>query len=157
MIDLQHRARVAKKLVMYDDEAEVFWPVYADYEADLKRLNGSFIELAERYDATSAQLAPEQAWVFLEAFRALETKRGHLLRQHAARLFGRCRQALIANWIQLEDDIAETKRTEISRWSKTADEQARESNTLTAVKARATLMTRLPEAILVAETCEAEA
>ena len=156
MLDLQHRSKVAAKLVMYDDEASTFWPVYAKYEADLKSLNDTFIELAERYDTCSGDQTQEQAWVFLEAFRSLETKRGHLVRKYAAELFGACRGTLIANWIQLEDEIAEKKKMEVSRWSKTKDQLARELNTLSAMKARAELTVQHPKQIA-AEFCDVEA
>ena len=137
MIDLQHRTKVADALAFHKGEAEIFWPVYKDYETDLKQLNNTFIELVERYDARTGDLKPNQAWIYLEAFRILETERGHLVRRYASKLFRTCRPELIADWVQLEDDIAEEKRTQVSYWSSKADTKAAELDTLAALKERA--------------------
>jgi hypothetical protein len=77
---------IAEGLRLSDKEAAVFWPVYREYEADLKRLDDARLRLVKDYAENYDRMTDARAKELVERRLALEGQRVGLERKYFKRL-----------------------------------------------------------------------
>lgn len=77
----QKAALVGEALSLTEEKAAVFWPVYEEYEAELKMIWDSHLELIEAYAASYDNMTDELANTLAEWAMDLEVQRIQLLRE----------------------------------------------------------------------------
>ncbi len=77
---------IAEGLRLSDKEAAVFWPVYQEYEADLKRLDDARLRLVKDYAENYDGMTDARAKELVERRFALEGRRVGLERKYFKRL-----------------------------------------------------------------------
>jgi hypothetical protein len=77
---------IAEGLRLSDKEAAVFWPVYQEYEADLKRLDDARLRLVKDYAENYDGMTDARAKELVERRLALEGQRVGLERKYFKRL-----------------------------------------------------------------------
>jgi len=77
---------IAEGLRLSGKEAAVFWPVYKEYEADLKRLDEARLQLVKDYAENYDKMTDARAKELVERRLALEGQRVGLERKYFKRL-----------------------------------------------------------------------
>jgi hypothetical protein len=77
---------IAEGLRLSDKEAAVFWPVYKEYEAELKRLDEARLRLVKDYAENYDKMTDARAKELVERRLALEGQRVGLERKYFRRL-----------------------------------------------------------------------
>ena len=72
---------MGEALSLTEEKAAVFWPVYEEYEAELKMIWDSHLELIEAYAASYDNMTDELANTLAEWAMDLEVQRIQLLRE----------------------------------------------------------------------------
>ena len=85
-IQTNKRGVFADNLKLTESESKAFWPVYDQYEADLKKLNDRFLQLINDYAAKYDTLTDEQAASMLKDRLTIDRKRTDLRVKYCDRI-----------------------------------------------------------------------
>jgi len=109
IIELARTAfRVEKKVVfaenmwMSEDEAEAFWPVYNEYEAELSKINDRVLKALKEYAATFDTLTDAQAKTMVEESFSVRTEKISLRKSYAKKFGKVIPQKKVFRFFQLE-------------------------------------------------------
>ncbi len=98
-------AILTESMAFSEDDAEVFWPIYREYELLLSKLGDRRLELLTQYASTYESFSNENARRLVEAWFQLQE--GHL--KLKKKYFGRVEEAIsttiAARFIQVEHQI----------------------------------------------------
>ncbi len=110
------KALVADNMDLTDTEARAFWPIYDQYQAELKvindRLASTILAYADAYNAGS--LPDSTAKRLLDEAIAIDDSEVRLRRDYAARLTRAIRAAKAARYLQIENKIRAALRYELA-------------------------------------------
>jgi hypothetical protein len=106
-LDLDKRVVVEENLVLSESEAAAFWPIYEEYQRELRAIDDRVVRLVNEYveafandsitDATAKRLLDESV--------ALDEAEVALRRRYAARLVGVIPTVEAARYLQIERKI----------------------------------------------------
>lgn len=85
-IQTNKRGLYADNLGLTESESKAFWPVYDQYEADLKKLNDRFLQLINDYAAKYDTLTDEQAAAMLKERLGIDRTRTDLRVKYCERI-----------------------------------------------------------------------
>ena len=92
-------------MLLSTDDAAKFWPIYAEYDAELTKLNNQRVENIKEYARTYNQMTDEKADELIHNALAYRKQRSELL----AKSYDRVKQALgaitAARFVQVEDQL----------------------------------------------------
>ena len=101
----QQKAEVGAVMQLSPADAAKFWPIYAEYDAELTRLNDLRVANIQEYAHTYDQMTDEKADELIQKALAYRKQRPELL----AKYYERVKQALgattAARFIQVEDQL----------------------------------------------------
>ena len=110
------KALVAANMQLTDSEAKVFWPIYDQYQNDLKAINErlakAIIAYADAYNAGSVSDATAKN--LLEESIAIDGAEVDLRRNYAVRLTAAIPAAKAARYLQIENKIRAAIRYELA-------------------------------------------
>lgn len=104
-IQTQKKAIITQAMSMTDSESEAFWPIYNDYQNELRKVGDERVALikqyAENYDTMSDEMATDLTK------RALKTQedRLKLYRKYSAKMSKALGPKMAARWLQTEHAI----------------------------------------------------
>jgi hypothetical protein len=103
----QKAAMVGEALSLPADKAAVFWPLYEEYEGELKMIWDSHLELIEAYAASYDNMTDEVANTLAEWAMDLEIQRIQLLRETFRKMADNENIGAVtaAHFIQLENRL----------------------------------------------------
>jgi hypothetical protein len=104
-IQTDRRAVYAQNLALTDDESEAFWPIYDQYEAEMKKVTDARLQLLDAYAAKYDALTDADASEML-ATRLKLDKDAFALRQKYAKKVQQALPSVKAlRYVQLQDRI----------------------------------------------------
>ncbi|MCE3284882.1 MAG: hypothetical protein K0R70_1138 [Steroidobacteraceae bacterium] len=104
-IQTDRRAVYAQNLQLTDAESEAFWPIYDQYEAEMKKVTDARLQLLDQYAAKYDTLTDADASQML-ATRLKLDKQAFALRQKYATKFEKALPSVKAlRYVQLQDRI----------------------------------------------------
>ena len=126
--DIQTEAKtlVGENLEMTEGQAEVFWPLYDEYDADLLELSNERLNVISSYMLDYYDLSDEKAETIVNQAMDIDQKRLDLKRKYIAKMNEVLPQKLVGKFFQI-DNYLQTLMT-IQRQStipfiKTEDEE----------------------------------
>ena len=109
IIELARTAFKAEKKVVFaenmwltEGEAEGFWPVYNDYEAELSKINNRVLKALKEYAATFDTLSDDQAKAMVEESFSVRTEKLSLRKSYAKKFAKVIPQKKVFRFFQLE-------------------------------------------------------
>jgi len=102
----QQKAEIMGAVMLLSaQDATKFWPIYSDYEGELKKLNDQRVENIKEYARTYTQMTDEKADELIKNALAYQNQRSELL----AKTYDRVKQALggitAARFVQVEHQL----------------------------------------------------
>jgi hypothetical protein len=102
----QRKAEIMGAVMLLSaQDATKFWPIYSDYEGELKKLNDQRVENIKEYARTYTQMTDEKADELIKNALAYQNQRSELL----AKTYDRVKQALggitAARFVQVEHQL----------------------------------------------------
>ena len=80
------RSVYAANLKLSDTESRVFWPIYDEYEGQVKKLDDRFLDLVNRFAAEYDSLSDAEAGEMLDEKMAIEKERMALKQTYTRRV-----------------------------------------------------------------------
>jgi hypothetical protein len=115
-IKADKKALVAANMQLTDTEAKAFWPIYDQYQKDLKvindRLAGAILAYADAYNA--GPVPDSTAKKLLDESIAIDESEVRLRREYAAKLTRVIPAAKAARYLQIENKIRAAVRYELA-------------------------------------------
>jgi hypothetical protein len=107
---------VAGNMQLTDSEAKAFWPIYDDYQNDLKKINerlgNAILAYSEAYKA--GPISNASAEKFLDEAIAIDDAEARLRRDYAAKLTKALPATQAARYLQIESKIRAAIRYEMA-------------------------------------------
>jgi hypothetical protein len=107
---------VAKYMELTESEAKNFWPVYEEYQNDLKKSNERLLRLLESYaaDYKNKSLTDEKAKKLLDEWIAIEQEEGKRRSTHAPKVLQALPAKKAARYLQIENEYRILLRYELA-------------------------------------------
>jgi hypothetical protein len=107
---------VAKYMELTESEAKKFWPVYEEYQNDLKKSNERLLRLLESYagDYKNKSLTDEKAKKLLDEWIAIEQEEGKRRSTHAPKVLQALPAKKAARYLQIENEYRILLRYELA-------------------------------------------
>jgi len=101
----KHAEVIGKVMRLSGKEAEAFWPIFGDYQKDLKKLNDEKINLLKEYYRSYENLTAEKAYELAE--RVLDYEAGRVkLKRHYFKKFSKALSPQTAvRFFQMENQL----------------------------------------------------
>jgi len=103
--DIQTEAKilVGENLEMTEDQAEIFWPLYDEYTAELLELSNERLNVISSYMLDYYDLSDEKAETLVNQAMDIEQKRLDLKRKHIAKMNEVLPQKLVGKFFQIDN------------------------------------------------------
>jgi hypothetical protein len=102
-IDQQKRVIVAGSLPLSDEEADAFWPLFEEFQRELKKIDARSDRLISDYSAEYGRLTDARARALLDESLEIDEDRAKLKRRWVARLARVLPPRLLVRYFQLEN------------------------------------------------------
>jgi hypothetical protein len=102
-VNTQKRTVVAGSLPLTDEQADAFWPLFDELQADLKKLDDRSDRLIATYAAEYASLSDARARALLDESLLISEDRAKLMRTWAKRMDEALPPRLLVRYFQLEN------------------------------------------------------
>ena len=103
VVDSQKRVIVAGSLPLSDEEADAFWPLFDEFQKELKRIDRRSDRLISEYSAEYATLAGARARGMIDEALSIEEDRVQLKRRWLKRMEPVLPPRMLARYFQLEN------------------------------------------------------
>ena len=125
--DIQTEAKmlVGENLEMTADQAEVFWPLYDEYAAELLELSNERLNIISSYMLDYYDLSNEKAETLVNQAMDIDQKRLDLKRKHIAKMNEVLPQKLVGKFFQIDNylqTLLTIQRQSTIPFIKTSDE-----------------------------------
>ena len=103
--DIQAEAKIlfGENLEMTADQAEVFWPLYDEYAAELLELSNERLNIISSYMLDYYDLSNEKAETLVNQAMDIDQKRLDLKRKHIAKMNEVLPQKLVGKFFQIDN------------------------------------------------------
>lgn len=98
-------AILTESMVFSEAEADVFWPVYREYELELSKLGDRRLELLKQYASTYESLSNEDAKRLANAWFQLQEDHLKLKKKYFGRVEKALSTTIAARFLQVEHQI----------------------------------------------------
>jgi len=115
VIDQQKRVLVAGSLPLSDEEADAFWPLFDEFQKDLKKLDGRADRLIASYTAERATLTDSRARAMLDEALSIDEDRAKLKRQWVKRMAKALPPRQLVRYFQLENKFEAVVAADLAR------------------------------------------
>jgi hypothetical protein len=96
---------VAKNMNLTDSESEAFWPVYNDYQADVRKINDRMIKLIRDYSRDFQALSDKQAEGMLKELLDIQNERVKLKKSYVKKFRKALTPTKLMRYYQVENKI----------------------------------------------------
>ncbi len=93
---------IGRALALPDSQANIFWPMYREYEAQAAKLNDERVQLIHDYVSAYDNLTDAQAKSLVQRALELDERRGKLARDEFGRFTKKLPAKTVAHFFQLE-------------------------------------------------------
>jgi len=103
--DIQTEAKklVGENLEMTEDQANIFWPLYDEYDADLLELSNERLNIISSYMLDYYDLSDEKAETLVNQAMDIDQKRLDLKRKYIAKMNKVLPQKLVGKFFQIDN------------------------------------------------------
>ncbi len=101
----KHAEVIGKAMRLSGKEAEAFWPIFGDYQKDLKKLNDEKLEILKEYYRNYEKLTEEKAYELAERVLDYEAGRIKLKRYYFKRFSKALSPQTAVRFFQVENQI----------------------------------------------------
>jgi len=115
VIDQQKRVIVAGSLPLSNEEADAFWPLFDEFQKELKKLDGRSDRLIASYTAEYATLSDARARAMLDEALAIEEDRAKLKRKWVKRMARALPPRQLVRYFQLENKFQAVVTADLAR------------------------------------------
>jgi hypothetical protein len=101
-VQADRKPLVAKAMNLTDDEAQVFWPIYDQYNAELSKLSDRTVALVAGFAANYSDLTDQQATDMTREYLSIEQERLNLREKYFEKLSHALPGKRVARFFQVE-------------------------------------------------------
>jgi hypothetical protein len=112
--EVDRKAIIALNVDLSEEESKAFWPVYNDYRAKMKGVNGRFIALLRKYSDNYKTLSDATASELITDYMNIEEDRLAYKKRYIEDLFEILTTKKVAVLFQLENKIEAALKYELS-------------------------------------------
>ena len=100
------RVAIITEVMVFDEaEAEAFWPIYKEYEAELSKLGDEKVEGIKEYARVYADLTDEKADELARLVLSLEGRRTEMKKKYYEKVKKAIGGKNAARWLQVENQL----------------------------------------------------
>jgi hypothetical protein len=115
VIDQQKRVIVAGSLPLTDAEADAFWPLFDEFQKELKKLDARSDRLIASYTAELPTLTDDRARSMLDEALSIDEDRAKLKRQWVKRMAKALPPRSLVRYFQLENKFEAVVTADLAR------------------------------------------
>jgi hypothetical protein len=115
VVDSQKRVIVAGSLPLSDEEADAFWPLFDEFQKELKKIDRRSDRLISGYSAEYATLAGARARGMIDEALSIEEDRVQLKRRWLKRMEPVLPPRMLARYFQLENKFQAVVAADLAR------------------------------------------
>ncbi len=115
VIDQQKRVIVAGSLPLSNEEADAFWPLFDEFQKELKELDGRADRLIASYTAEYATLSDARARAMLDEALSIGEDRATLKRKWVKRMARALPPRQLVRYFQLENKFQAVVSADLAR------------------------------------------
>jgi len=104
-IQAEKKVLVAENMGLTETEAAAFWPVYEEYQAEVKKLGDRMVKLVENYGTTHKVMTDDTAGKLLQEMLAIQSDRVKLQEKFLPKFQKVLPMTKVARYYQIENKI----------------------------------------------------
>lgn len=105
MAATERRALVADNLMMNEEESKIFWPMYDEYRAEMKKIGTRKIETIENFAMNYENMTDEKAIEIMNEYFNIETSYAKLRSTYKDKMLKSLDPQLVFRFFQIENKI----------------------------------------------------
>lgn len=104
-VQTQKKAIMTHAMAMTDAESTIFWPIYNDYQNELRKIGDERVSIIKEYAANFNTMSDEMATSLVKRSLKTQQDRLNLYKKYNAKLAKALSPKLAARWLQTEHAI----------------------------------------------------
>ncbi len=104
-VQTQKKAIITHAMNMTEDESEAFWPLYNDYQNELRKIGDERVALIKEYAANYDNMTDEMATSLVKRSLKTQQDRLALYKKYNGKIAKATSPKLAARWLQAENAI----------------------------------------------------
>ncbi len=105
VIQAEKKMIVAANMQLTEEESRTFWPVYNEYQNELRKVNDKFVKLIEDYAESYLTLTNDEADDLLKEYLDIEKERHELKESYVKKFKKNLSSKLVARYYQVENRL----------------------------------------------------
>lgn len=105
---------IEKNMVLSVQEREVFWPLYLEYQGELKKVSDRLLKVIEAYVEAYETMSDKQAKSLLDDYYDVEMKRLKLKKSYVKKFRRKLPSKTVTRYFQLENKIEAIMKVELA-------------------------------------------
>jgi len=105
VVQTERKMIVSANMAFSDEESQQFWPVYNNYQSDIREVNDRRVELVRSYLEDYDTLNDEQAEKMIREFLAIEVDRLSLKRSYIRKFKKTLSQKKVLRFYQIDNKL----------------------------------------------------
>lgn len=105
MAAAERRALVAENLMLSEEESKLFWPIYDDFRADMKKLDSEKMKNIELFASKYENMSDEDANKIMENYHSYEMEYSKLRHSYKNKFTKVLPAKLIFRFFQIENKV----------------------------------------------------
>lgn len=105
MAAAERRALIAENLILNEDESNIFWPVYDEYRAKMKKVGTARIENIQKYADNYENMANEVAIDIMKSYNQYNTDYLNIRKSFMEKLIKELSPKLVFRFFQIENKV----------------------------------------------------
>ena len=96
---------VEKNMVLTAEEREVFWPLYTEYQQELRKINDRLLKLIQAYAEAFEAMTDKKAKDLLDDYYDVEKKRIRLKQSYVKKFRRKLPSKIVTRYFQIENKM----------------------------------------------------
>ncbi|HAK61169.1 MAG TPA: hypothetical protein DCO77_12455 [Nitrospiraceae bacterium] len=105
---------IEKNMVLSVQEREVFWPLYLEYQGEMKKVSDRLLKVIEAYVEAYETMTDKQAKILLDDYYDVEMKRLKLKKSYVKKFRRKLPSKTVTRYFQLENKIESIMKVELA-------------------------------------------
>lgn len=101
----EYRALVAENMAMNEEESKVFWPIYDEYRAEVKKIGSRRIELLQKFADNYESMTDETARQLMNEFFQMQSDYTKLRITYKDKMLKSMNAQMVFRYFQIENKI----------------------------------------------------
>ena len=105
---------VGQAFILTAEEREVFWPLYTEYQHELRKINDRLLKLIQAYAEAYETMTDEQARTLLDDYYRVEKKRIKLKQSYVKKFRRKLPSKIVTRYFQIENKMEAIMKVELA-------------------------------------------